>query len=105
MVQGNRPPLSNEKQLAYFAIKESGRSISATARLIDVGYLELRNSIYGRVRPTPAVRQRLPLLLGRDLSELFDAGSLRAPRGSELCDCAGCSFKRFRAVEQAGQHW
>ena len=103
MAQGNRPTLSNEKQPAYFAIKRSGRSISATARLIDVGYLELRNALYGRVRPTAAVRQRLSLLLGRDPSELFDAGSLRAPRGSELCDCAGCSFKRFRAAEQAVQ--
>ena len=93
-----RPKLSNRKQPAYFLMKAQGRGIAPTAKVIAVPYLQLRAALYGSARPSQAVRERLPGLLGRPLAELFEAGSLRPPRGSESCDCDSCSLRRIRVA-------
>ncbi len=68
--------LTPPKQPAYFVLHKQGRTIAGVARVIDVSYLQLRNSVYGRTRPNQAVRDRLPALLGVALSELFTPDAL-----------------------------
>lgn len=63
-------------QPAYYVVKEQRRSIGVVAQAIDVPYLHLRNTLYGIVVPSPAVRNRLPKLLGIDITKLFDADML-----------------------------
>ncbi len=63
-------------QPGYYLIKEQRRSIGVVAQAIDVPYLHLRNALYGHVAPSPAVRDRLPKLLGVRLDALFDADTL-----------------------------
>ena len=98
-----KPNLSRAKQPLFYILKDQGRGVAPTARAIGVSYIHFRQVVDGRTRPSREVRERLPELLGLPLSALFDAGSLRPPRGSESCDCGTCSFRRFRAVEQAVQ--
>ncbi len=94
----SRPKLSHRKQPAYFLIKSQGRGIAPTAQVIAVPYLQLRAALYGTARPSQAVRERLPGLLGYPLAELFEPGSLRPSRGSETCDCDSCSLRRIRVA-------
>ncbi len=63
-------------QPGYYLIKEQRRSIGVVAQAIDVPYLHLRNALYGHVTPSPAVRDRLPKLLGVRLNQLFTADKL-----------------------------
>ncbi|MGY1724738.1 hypothetical protein [Blastococcus sp. SYSU DS0533] len=68
--------LRESAQPAYYAIKAQQRSIGGVAQAIGVPYIHLRNTLYGRVTPSPVVRERLPRLLGLRLEDLFDAGTL-----------------------------
>ncbi len=74
---GPKPELSRQKQPAYYLIKEQGRSVGVISRVIDVPYLHLRQAVYGMVRPSQEVRDRLPGLLGVPLDQLFEATHLR----------------------------
>jgi hypothetical protein len=94
----SRPKLSNRKQPAYFLLKKQGRGIAPTAKIMAVPYLQLRAALYGTARPSQEIRERLPGLLGRPLVELFEAASLRPPRGSETCDCDTCTVRRIQAA-------
>ena len=98
-----KPRLSRAKQPLYDVLRAQGRGVAPTARAIGVSYIHFRQVVDGRTRPSREVRERLPELLGIPLAELFDAGSLRPPRASHQCDCDACSFRRFRAAEQAVQ--
>jgi hypothetical protein len=98
-----QPKLSRAKQPLFHVLKDQRRGVAPTARAIGVSYLHFRQVVDGRTRPSREVRERLPELLGVPLSALFDAGSLRPPRGSAECDCQQCGFRRFRAAEQAVQ--
>ncbi len=93
----NQPRLSHAKQPAYFILREQGRGIAPTAQVIDVPFLHLRQVLYGHARPSHAVRDRLPGLVGVPLDQLFDPGSLRPPMHSAECDCNRCILKRARA--------
>ena len=68
--------LRDGAQPGYYTLREQRRSIGVVAQAIDVPYLHLRNALYGAVVPSPAIRERLPKLLGVRLEELFDATML-----------------------------
>ena len=68
--------LRKNAQPAYYVVKEQRRSIGVIAQAIDVPYLHLRNALYGASVPSPEVRNRLPKLLGVDITKLFDADTL-----------------------------
>jgi transcriptional regulator with XRE-family HTH domain len=67
------------RQPAYDVVLGQGRTISGTARAIDVSLHHLSWALNGRVRPNYAVRERLPEFLGVPLSELFTPESLEPP--------------------------
>lgn len=70
------PTLREGAQPAYYIVKEQRRSIGVIAQAIDVPYMHLRNVLYGSVVPSPEVRNRLPKLLGVDITKLFRADTL-----------------------------
>jgi hypothetical protein len=52
-------------------LRNQARTVSGVARIIDVPDHELRNALNGRYRPSRAIRERLPLVVGVPLSLLF----------------------------------
>lgn len=53
-------------------------SLAKAADKLNIPPLHLRGAVMGRVVPSPALRDRLPALLGSPLSELFSADALAA---------------------------
>ena len=65
-------------QPAKKALTEERWSQPRAAEKINVPFLHLRGALNGHVAPSKVVRDRLPALLGRPLSELFTAEALAA---------------------------
>lgn len=83
-------------QPARQALVDERWSQPKAAERINVPHLHLRGALNGHVPPSQVVRDRLPALLGRPLTELFTPDSLAAtytgPRGR-------------RSRQRAGQDW
>jgi transcriptional regulator with XRE-family HTH domain len=66
--------------------REERWSLSALARRLDVPLGHLTNAMHGRAHPSDAIRDRLPAVVGRPLSELFTQEALAraysGPRGN-----------------------
>ncbi len=73
-----KPP---QKQPALEILRAQARTIRGVARLIGVPHYELRNVVHGHYRPTPAIRDQLPVVLQTPLSALFLPDMLTPPRG------------------------
>jgi len=54
-------------------------SMREAAEQIGVRHQHLSGSVYGHVRPSEVVREKLPALLGVPLDELFTHDVLRVP--------------------------
>ena len=65
-------------QPARQALIDNRWTIRLAAERINVPPLHLRNAVLGHTVPSGALRDRLPVLLGRPLSKLFTAESLAA---------------------------
>jgi hypothetical protein len=57
-------------------LRNQARTVSGVARVIDVPDHELRNALNGRYRPSRAIRERLPLMVGVPITALFSADML-----------------------------
>lgn len=64
------------KQPAYYILHLRDFTIRGAARAIDVPAVHLYQTLYGRIRPCPEVRERLPELLNLPLEDLFNADLL-----------------------------
>jgi len=77
-------------QPARQALFDQRWSIARAATEIGVPVSHLGNCVYGKIVPSPGVRERLPRLLGVPLEELFTAEALaeeydinRGPRAGQ----------------------
>ena len=64
------------RQPAADLLADQRWSVPVCAGQIAVPVNQLRGAILGRIRPSPAVRKRLPVLLGVTLEECFTQDSL-----------------------------
>lgn len=53
-------------------------SIAKAAERLNIQPLHIRGALMGHVAPSPALRDRLPALLGQPLSSIFTADALAA---------------------------
>lgn len=65
-------------QPAREKLREERWSLAKAAETLNIPPLHLRGAVMGRVVPSPALRDRLPALLGVPLSELFSSDALIA---------------------------
>ncbi len=92
----NQPRLPRTEQPAYAVIRATGRSLSKIADEAGVPYLHLRQACRGLARPSQRVRERLPVVLGLPIEELFEPASLVPPLASATCTCDTCTLKRIK---------
>jgi transcriptional regulator with XRE-family HTH domain len=74
------------KQPAHAILRAQGRTIEGTARALGINPNHLHHTLRGNVRPSVRVREQLPPLLGKPLSELFDAELLNLPFDRRMPD-------------------
>jgi hypothetical protein len=67
-----------ETQPARAELRRQRWTIKLASRVIAVPEQSLRNAVLGRAAPSPEVRGRLAILLGRDEHELFTPEALAA---------------------------
>ena len=64
------------RQPIYWVLRDEGRSIAGVARRVPVTNQQLKGAVYGWTPPSPLLRARLPVLLGRPLEALFTQDAL-----------------------------
>lgn len=73
------PSRTRPYQGAYYVMQAQARSVTKTARALGVDPTHLRDALYGRVRPSHELRERLPRFLSVDVHELWDDDHLVEP--------------------------
>jgi hypothetical protein len=70
------PTKTVQVQPGMEVLRNQARTVSGAARVIGVPDHELRNALNGRYRPSRAIRERLPLMVGVPITALFSADML-----------------------------